>query len=323
MDAVAINQALQTISNVDIFLLHQTYKYIYDRIGRCIFVIVKNKKVTCYKIFNRNFVNTYYRELYFNDKDKKKLFNHKHSSNFANTSSELSESVDPNDRKKWYVDGIGIFTEIQDFDIDEIQTYLELEQLQDSIFFINVNNNPILRKDGKHPNNIFKYERPHVWNERSKMFPILSRYSTEEHYDLPLGIIKYNKPQGIFTDKGIISPGLPEESKPTVDIFPNINVPILSNPISTKKFAIEIRKKDVKNVENLLSYSFIFPNVIIIITDGDLPRANIKSIIITESDTLSISDIYKIKNNMFFSKKYKPTAINRKLIKFKNIYEVL
>lgn len=167
MDAVAINQALQTISNVDIFLLHQTYKYIYDRIGRCIFVIVKNKKVTCYKIFNRNFVNTYYRELYFNDKDKKKLFNHKHSSNFANTSSELSESVDPNDRKKWYVDGIGIFTEIQDFDIDEIQTYLELEQLQDSIFFINVNNNPILRKM-ENIQIIFSNTKDHMYGMRDQ-----------------------------------------------------------------------------------------------------------------------------------------------------------
>lgn len=208
-------------------LFRDTFYYIYYYFKNGIIVHINNNKLKCFDDFNNKFYfNPFLKEMYFNEKDAKQLqklellkekgkideFFKLEKKNIITINEYFKQykvrSKMILERRKWVPDG-HYFINSENEDIKKNYLYLYLYFFEEYVkytnnnnllFFLNLRNFPISRKDNIFPlKNIKKNHKiPYKVN-----FPILSFYTSNEYNDIPIPFpwdIRYIFSDNLFPD---------------------------------------------------------------------------------------------------------------------------
>ena len=181
-----------------------TLLYMFDYLKKGIMVGIKDNKIVIFLPFSKhNYVNDYFEELYFDDKDKENLQKYKENKN-NNLKEKLKNTVRHYfkkyhilnkdtilDREKWFGNNCLFRHDTWEGDklvisyLDMLMYLCEHRKINDCIFMLNVRDFPLLRKDRKHPYTVIIDKK--IPDEYMKDFcPILSVCASNQYDDIPL-----------------------------------------------------------------------------------------------------------------------------------------
>ena len=185
--------------------INNTFDYLFNYMKKGILVGIKSNKLAIFLPFSKyDYENDFYEELYFDEEDKKLLLEYKKSYN-KDLKRQLENNVknfyyknhldlkDVNlDRKRWYSNDC-IFRN-QNFEGDQneclcenfLKCLCEERILPDCVFFVNLRDHPMLRKDYKHAyDSITTKQIPEKYFKNNTFAPIFSPGCSSEHLDIP------------------------------------------------------------------------------------------------------------------------------------------
>lgn len=194
-------------SDIDYTSIVNTFKYIFDKFKKGIFVMIRNNKLVVYMPFsNEKYINNWYKNIYFteaekqilqsNDYDKIKHILIKNINEFQNKYSEQFKTRKINyKREQWYANNC-VFRNLFPTYEGELNTNVYRDMIEDLLknrtipdidFFINDRDFPILKNDLTEPydhlfdSNSIKIESKYQFH---KMAPIFSQSIPENFADL-------------------------------------------------------------------------------------------------------------------------------------------
>ncbi len=200
--------------NIDYISITNTFKYMFDKFKKGLFVIIRDNKIALYLPFsNANYKNNWFKQTYFTDEEKE-LLNNISSNNFDSldptTKSKLNKSIIdfmnkyPDQykyrkinfkRNEWYANNCLLRNEFPSYEgelnltiyKDLLTTLLKETTIPDCEFFINDRDNPLLKKDLTEPyEHLFDSDSKKIEKEYQfkKMCPILSKSITSKYADI-------------------------------------------------------------------------------------------------------------------------------------------
>jgi hypothetical protein len=180
-----------------------TLDYLFNYMKKGILVGIKSNKLAIFLPFSKhNYENDYYDELYFNEEDKKNLRSYKKGNldrralfkavyDFYNKNGIRTNGINP-DRTKWVANDCFFRNEFYEGDKNEalyenlFSTLCRERVVPDCIFFLNLRDHPMLRKDRKHPyTSITDADLPAQFVD-ANFAPILSIGSSTEYEDIAM-----------------------------------------------------------------------------------------------------------------------------------------
>lgn len=197
----SVTQLKYTPQNID-----NTLHYMFDYLKRGIMVGIKNNKLVLFLPFSKyDYINDFYNELYFDENDKKlleKLYSDPENKELITKSEntvkyyfkkyKLSTKDMIFDRRKWFANGCFFRHDTWEGDKlvlmyqDIITQLCKTKKLNDTVFFMNVRDFPMLRKDRHHPYSYITTKMiPEIYR-KNHFAPILSVCSSDHYEDIPM-----------------------------------------------------------------------------------------------------------------------------------------
>lgn len=183
--------------------IKNTFDYLFNKMKKGVLVGIKSNKLVLFLPFSKsNYMNDFYEELYFDEEDKKILYEYKKTKNpellkkmeqtvkyYSNKYNIKNISYD---RRKWVANDC--FFRFEDYEGDKSEAlyedfFVELcknREIDDCIFFINLRDHPVLNKELKDSYTSIVDRKLDEKYIHSKYCPILSVGCSKENLDLPL-----------------------------------------------------------------------------------------------------------------------------------------
>jgi hypothetical protein len=199
--------------------IKNTLFFYFEKYKKANIIVIQNNELKVFLPFsNSNFRNDYYNSLYFNEEDKRLLKEYKRLKEIENLSDfdyrnlkkikwmlkknvyEFTKNIRKkymDEREKWVANNCILRNDYPEFEGDKLTSeyknilldLLKERKIPDVIFFLNVRDFPLLKRDLTESYN-------HIYDSKNKKMddkfifdsyrPILSRSSTDEHADIPL-----------------------------------------------------------------------------------------------------------------------------------------
>lgn len=185
--------------------IKNTMFYMFNKMKKGILVAIKNNKLEVFLPFsNINYTNDFYEELYFDEKDKRNLLAYKKNPNeklsniLKNTTKYYLQKYNLSlkniilDRTKWVANNCFFKYEKGEGDKDIVifedffYNLCKNRKLSDCIFFLNLRDNPMIRKDGKDSYNQITNKDLQSKYKFNNYAPILSVGPSIDTADIPL-----------------------------------------------------------------------------------------------------------------------------------------
>ena len=215
------NDYFKLYKNIDYISVSNSFKYIFNKFKKGIFVMIRNNKLIVYMPFsNENYINNWYQHIYFTEEEKKLLKENdyekiKHILNkniieFQNKYPEQFQKRKINfNRRAWYANNCMFRNQFPMYEGElntniyrnMIEELLKERTIPDIEFFINDRDFPILKKDMTEPyHHLFdsydiKIESEYIVD---KMCPIFSQSITDDFADM---LIPTNDEWRMVSDK--------------------------------------------------------------------------------------------------------------------------
>jgi hypothetical protein len=185
-------------------IIRNTMNYLFNVMKKGILIGIKSNKLAIFLPFSKfNYENDFYEELYFDEEDKKLLKEYKKTQNrhlLKKLTTNVYNFVKKNhlnknimyDRKKWVANDCFFRNEAYEGDKlealyeDMFNKLCENRKLPDCVFFLNIRDHPVMRKDYK---NAYKsiVDRPITEKYKFEEYaPILSLCGSRKYNDIPL-----------------------------------------------------------------------------------------------------------------------------------------
>ncbi len=201
------NDYSKLYENIDYTSIENTFKYIFYKFKKGIFVMIRNNKLVVYMPFSNNsYKNNWYNKIYFSKEEKELLetsnYNRikstliKNINDFQNKYPEQfkARKIDYN-REKWYANNCVFRNQFPNYEgelntnvyRDMIEELLKNKTIPDIEFFINDRDFPILKNDFTEPyHHLFDSETIKVEPEYqfNKMAPLFSQSKMDTFTDL-------------------------------------------------------------------------------------------------------------------------------------------
>ena len=207
--------------NIDYISVYNSFKYIFDKFKKGIFVMIRNNKLVIYMPFsNENYINNWFKYIYFteeekrllkeNDYDKIKHILNKNIIDFQNKYVEQFQKRKINfNRSAWYANNCVFRNQFPMYEGElntniyrnMIEELLKERIIPDIEFFINDRDFPILKKDMTEPyHHLFDNDNVKIEPEYmvDRMCPIFSQSITDDFADI---LIPTNDEWRIVSDK--------------------------------------------------------------------------------------------------------------------------
>jgi hypothetical protein len=193
--------------NIDYNSVLNSFEYMFKKFKKGIFVIIKNNKLIVYLPFsNANYKNTWYKQTYFSEEEKRLLQTHDLKTikkqldhNIIDFQKKYPEQfrkhkIDFN-REKWYANNCNLRNQYPPYEGElntsvfknMIEELLKDRTIHDVEFFINDRDFPILKNDYTEPfNHLYDGENVKIEPEYQykKMAPIFSKSITDKFADM-------------------------------------------------------------------------------------------------------------------------------------------
>jgi len=193
--------------NIDYNSVLNSFEYMFKKFKKGIFVIIKDNKLIVYLPFsNANYKNTWYKQTYFSEEEKRLLQTHdlktikrQLDQNIINFQKKYHEQfrkhkIDFN-REKWYANNCNLRNQYPHYEGElntsvfknMIEELLKERSVPDIEFFINDRDFPILKNDYTEPfNHLYDGEDVKIESEYQykKMAPIFSKSITDKFADM-------------------------------------------------------------------------------------------------------------------------------------------
>ena len=194
--------------NIDYNSVKNTFDYIFYKFKKGIFIIIRDNKLVLYLPFsNANYKNNWYKNIYFNDEEKRLIessndyssIKHVLNKNIIEFQKKYPEQFSRRklnfNREEWYANNCIFRNEYPKYEGElNINVYKNMidqlvaeREVNDVEFFINDRDFPLLKKDLSEPYN-------HIFNSESflveeqfrfkKMCPLFSKSITDSYADL-------------------------------------------------------------------------------------------------------------------------------------------
>ena len=194
--------------NIDYNSVKNTFDYIFYKFNKGIFIIIRDNKLVLYLPFsNANYKNNWYKNIYFNDEEKRLIessndyssIKHVLNKNIIEFQKKYPEQFSRRklnfNREEWYANNCIFRNEYPKYEGElNINVYKNMidqlvaeREVPDVEFFINDRDFPLLKKDLSEPYN-------HIFNSESflveeqfrfkKMCPLFSKSITDSYADL-------------------------------------------------------------------------------------------------------------------------------------------
>lgn len=201
------NSIFKLYKSIDYVSVSNTFKYMFDKFKKGIFVIIRNNKLVLYMPFsNANYINNWYKNIYFTNEEKNLLktedydkikdilnkniieFQRKYPEQFGKRKIDF-------DRKSWYANNCLFRNQFPKYEGElntnifknMLETLLKERKIPDIEFFINDRDFPILKKDYTEPyDHLFNSDKVKIEKEYQfkKLAPIFSKSITDDFADI-------------------------------------------------------------------------------------------------------------------------------------------
>ena len=185
------------LNHFSIKSIYNTFSYLFDYLKKGILVIIKNNKLFYLPFSKSAYRNKFLKDLYFDDEDKKLIDEYIETNNTElknklklNVKHKLGNNKEIElDREKWYANNY--FFRIEKWEGDKdvtlyknlFETLCSEREVSDSIFFLNIRDNPVLRDDLTNP--YFTINQDKIDYE-DNFIPILSVCGHSDYRDKPM-----------------------------------------------------------------------------------------------------------------------------------------
>ena len=196
--------------NIDYISIENTFKYMFNKFKKGIFIVIKNNKLITFLPFsNANYHNNWIKQTYFSLDEKKMLEKGESENNLKKIQSKLNDSIFkfkkdkryPSkinfNRSEWYANNCLFRNDYPPWEgelninvyRDMIETLIKEREIADVEFFINDRDFPLLKKDYTEPyNHLYDGDKIKIEKEYQfkKMAPIFSKSITDKFADILL-----------------------------------------------------------------------------------------------------------------------------------------
>jgi len=198
---------LKIYRKIDYNSVNNTFKYIFDKFKKGIFIIIRDNKLLLFLPFsNVNYKNNWVTQTYFSEEEHKLLLSKKYESIKSKLNQDIIEFIKKHsdqfkgrkidfNRERWYANNCVFRNHFPNYEGELninvykhlLETLLKERTVPDVEFFINPRDFPLLKKDFTEPyNHLFDSDSIKVEKEYQfdKMCPIFSQSATDKFADI-------------------------------------------------------------------------------------------------------------------------------------------